>query len=326
MTSTTLPPSLHPRATEWPVVSVIITSYDYGRFLTDAIESVLGQNYPRLEVVVVDDGSTDTTHDVVARYARDGVGYIYQHNQGVAAARNRGLSATTGPLVAFCDGDDAWGVDKLTRQLAHLRDHPEVGLVTSHAYACDEGLHPRSVVHAGRGASEQVFEALLVRNIVLNPTCVVVRREILDAVGGFSLLPRWEDWDTWLRVAQRTRVGFVDDALAYVRRHDASLSPTDGQRRFELDEGILERHIAAVPDPRTRRRIRRRARSNAYFHAATTVAERGNRAAARRCAVRALVLDPRLLLFRKIGLVVRTCVPARAFEALRRAVGKRRWR
>ena len=196
---------------------------------------MLGQTYPQLEVVVVDDGSTDDTREVVGAYASRGVRYVHQDNLGPGTARNRGLQETTGPVVAFCDADDVWLPDKIASQLEHLRSHPELGLVTAHAYACDEALRPTSVVHAARGEVENVFEALLVRNIVLNPTCVVARRSALESVGGFSDLPRWEDWDTWLRVAKRFPIGFVDQPVAYVRRHDASLSPTDGDQRFALD-------------------------------------------------------------------------------------------
>ncbi len=311
------------RDTAFPLVSAIITSYNYGRFLADAIDGVLAQPYPNVEVVVVDDGSTDDTRAVAERYADRGVRYVYQENAGAAAARNRGMAETRGPIVAFCDADDAWLPVKLPAQYAHLAAHPDIALVSAHAYACDEAMRPISIVHAARGKTRHVFEALLVRNVVLNPTCVLVRREALDAVGGFSDLPRWEDWDTWLRLAKRYPVGFVDAPVAYVRRHDAGLSPNDGGRRFELDAGILERHIADVRPAWKRALVRVRARSNAHFHAATTLAGRGDRGGARRSALLALALDPTLLTTRKVALVVRTCGPEVAFDRLRR-VAKRR--
>jgi glycosyltransferase involved in cell wall biosynthesis len=302
-----------PASATAPLVSAIITTYNYAHFLPSAIEGALAQTYPNVEIVVVDDGSTDDTRAVVSRYAAAGVHYRYQPNMGAAAARNHGLAVTTGPLVAFCDADDAWIPHKLACQFAHLQRHPDIALVTAHAYACDEAMEPLSIVHAARGASEDVFEALLVRNVVLNPTCVLAHREALEAIGGFSDLPRWEDWDTWIRLARRHRVGFIDEPLAYVRRHDASLSPIDGRRRFELDGAILERHIDAVDGAWRRARIRVRARSNAYFHAGTTTAARGDRRGARRFALLALALDPTLLTRRKAALVARTCVPRGVF-------------
>jgi glycosyltransferase involved in cell wall biosynthesis len=303
-----------------PLVSAIVTTYNYGRFVAGAIEGALAQTYPNVEVVVVDDGSTDGTEAVVTRYAEDGVRYVYQDNAGAAAARNRGLALTTGPLVAFCDADDTWMADKLAVQYAHLCRHPDIALVSAHAYACDEMLRPQSVVHAARGDSVDVFELLLVRNVVLNPTCVLARREALEAIGGFSDLPCWEDWDTWLHLAQRYRVGFVDRPVAYVRRHDESLSPVRGRERFALDRQILERHIGAVEGRHRRARVRVRALSNAYFHGATTTVARGEVADARRHALLALLLDPFTLTRRKLALVARTWLPRRVSRR-RRPVG-----
>jgi len=313
--STTMPASV--ARSGLPLVSAIVTTYNYGRFVGDAIEGALAQTYPNVEIVVVDDGSTDDTEAVVAEYAGAGVRYVRQPNAGAAAARNRGLASTTGPLVAFCDADDTWLPDKLEVQYEHLCRHPDVALVTAHAYACDEALHPLSVVHAARGDSVDVFEMLLVRNVVLNPTCVLARRDALTSIGGFSDLPCWEDWDTWLHLAQRYRVGFVDRPVAYVRRHDESLSPVRGRDRFELDRQILERHIGALEGRNRRARVRVRALSNAYFHGATTTAARGDLRDARRHALLALLLDPFTLTRRKLALAARTWVgtkrsPARA--------------
>ena len=259
---------------------------------------------------MVDDGSTDDTATAVARYADRGVRYVYQENRGPGPARNLGLAVTSGEVVAFCDADDVWMPEKLAVQVAHLERHPEIALVSAHTYACDEALRPMSLVHTARGESVDIFEALLVRNVVLNPTCVVARRSALVVVGGFSDLPRWEDWDTWLSVAEQFPVGFVDQPVAYVRRHDASLSPVDGAARLALDARILERHIARVPSRRRRTFIRVRARSNAYFHAATTTAGAGSPARVRREALLALLLDPFTLTRRKVVLVCRTWMPA----------------
>lgn len=305
-------------ALDAPTVSAIITSYNYGRFLSAAIDGVLAQTYPNVEVVVVDDGSTDNTRTVVAAYASRGVGYVYQDNRGPGPARNCGLRETSGPIVAFCDADDVWLPDKIATQVAHLQRHPEVGLVTAHAFACDESLRPTSVVHAARGDAAYVFEALLVRNIVLNPTCVLARRSVLESVDGFSDLPRWEDWDTWLRVAKHFPIGFVDQPVALVRRHDASLSPIDGEERLDLDGRILARHIGDVRSRSRRAVIRVRARSNACFHAATTTAARGERRRARGFALLALVLDPFLLTKRKTALVARTWMPAFVWKLVHR--------
>ena len=104
--------------------------------------------------------------------------------------------------MAFLDADDTWLPNKIERQVAHLRRHPEIALVSCHAYACDEQMQRESIVHAAEEPSRWMLERLLVHNVVLNPTCVLVRRPVLERVGGFSDLRKWEDWDTWLRIAK----------------------------------------------------------------------------------------------------------------------------
>ncbi len=292
-----------------PVVSVIVTSFNYGRFLSGAIESVLAQTYSPLDIVVVDDGSTDDTASVARAYADRGVSYLRTPHGGAARARNAGVGVTAGPLVAFLDADDAWLPNKIERQVGHLRRHPEIALVSCHAYACDERMQRESVVHAAEDPSRWMLERLLVHNVVLNPTCVVVRRPALDRVGGFSDLTKWEDWDTWLRIAKMSRLGFIPEVLAEVRRHNRGLSPRDGYEHLALDQAIFDRHITDVASRWRRRVLRRRARSISYFHVARLMAGH-DRVAARRFAVRALVLDPTILTRRKVGSVLRTHTPS----------------
>lgn len=287
-----------------PLVSVIVTSYNYGRFLSGAIQSALAQTYPNLEIVLVDDGSTDDTPAVAANYA-DSVRYVRQANQGAARARNAGIAATRGPLVAFLDADDQWFPDKIARQVEHLRNHPEVGLVSCHAYACDEEMRVESTVHAAEWASRWMLERLLVRNVVLNPTCALVRREALDLVSGFSELKQWEDWDTWLHIAKSYPLGFVPEPLAKVRRHARGLSPKHGLEHLALDQSVFDRHAGAVEQGWKRAVLRQRARSMSYFHVARLVGTE-DRATARRYSVRALCLDPTTLTRRKVGMVVRS--------------------
>src|SRR4051812_26302017 len=111
-----------------PLVSVVIATYNSGRFVGQAVRSVLAQTYRPFEIVVVDDGSTDDTAGVLAGY-RDGVRYVYQENRGPAAARNRGIAEAAGELVAFLDADDEWHPEKLSRQWEALSASPRAGLV-----------------------------------------------------------------------------------------------------------------------------------------------------------------------------------------------------
>jgi glycosyltransferase involved in cell wall biosynthesis/peptidoglycan/xylan/chitin deacetylase (PgdA/CDA1 family) len=287
-----------------PLVSVIVTTFNYAHFLPTAIESVLEQTYSDTDVLVVDDGSTDDTAAVVERYATRNVRYVYQENAGAGAARNTGLSLTNGSLVAFLDADDVWLPDKLTRQIDHLHRHPELALVGCHAYGCETDLSVIDIVWGGDFEAGHAFEQLLLRNFVLNPTCVLARRSAFEAVGGFSEVSMWEDWDTWLQISRRFAIGFTAEPLVKVRRHERGLSPRSAYERVAQDDAILQRHLRYVSNWK-RPVVRRRARSVAYLHAARSAFVAGDRDIARRLSTRALLNDPTMLTRQKLGVFLR---------------------
>jgi Glycosyl transferase family 2 len=302
-------------------VDAIITCHDYGRFLGEAIESVLAQSYPELSIVVVDDGSTDDTAEVAARYAGRGVRCVSRPLGGAGQARNAGLEVTSAPLVAFLDADDAWLPDRVAIGVRHLERHPEAALVAAHAFACDEAMRPSSIVHALRGpACGQVFEELLVHNVVLNPSSVLIRRSALEAVGGFSELPVAQDWDTWLEVAKRFPIGFTDDVVALVRRHTNGITLRAGRERVDVQLRVVDRHLPDVQPAWKRPLLRRAAASAACLHTGLGSAIQGNKRVARRYAIEALALDPFTLARRKLALLGRVFVSESLVRTLSRAL------
>ncbi len=308
-------------ATPVPPVAAIITCHNYGRFLGEAIESVLAQDHPNLEIVVVDDRSTDETAAVAAGYAGRGVRYIQSPQGGAGQARNAGLRATSAQLVAFLDADDAWLPHRVAAGVAHLERHPKAALVAAHAFACDEAMRPTSVVHALRGtACGRVLEELLIHNVVLNPSSVLVRRSALEAAGGFSEIPIGQDWDTWLEIAKRFPIGFIDEVVAVVRRHTSSITLRRGRARVELQLAIVDRHLGAVRPAWKRPLLRRGAASAAFLHAGLGSAIQGHRRIAGRYALEALALDPFTLSRRKLALLARVFVSERLVARLRHAL------
>lgn len=209
-----------------PTVSVVMAAKNYGRFIAQAIESVLAQTFAGWELVVVDDGSSDDTEAVVRPFLVDHrVRYVRSDTLGQSRAKNLGLGLTTGAFVAFLDADDAWLPTKLARQLATLDADPAVGVVFSGRRIIDEAgtelpaAAPPSADHRG-----DVLGAIFRKNFVCFSSAVV-RRAVFDHVGGFDpTLDLAIDYDLWLRVATHYRFDFAPEPLVLYRTGHGNLS------------------------------------------------------------------------------------------------------
>lgn len=214
-------------------VSVVIPAHNAQTYVADAVRSALQQTCPPIEVVVIDDGSTDETAAMVASIDDPRVHLIRTENRGVAAARNLGWRRSTGVLIAFLDADDRWFAEKLDVQLAFLKSHPHVGLV---------GARMRYETPAGKlllgvtGVAALGPDALrAVRTGYLMPfpiSTVVVRRDVLEHVGGFDEELRQtfpgqvEDIDFVSRASRVTGVAAIPEVLGAYRLHGASATAT----------------------------------------------------------------------------------------------------
>ena len=204
-------------------VSVVIPAYNHARYLPAAIDSALAQTYAPVEVIVVDDGSTDDTPRVLAAYG-DRIRVIRQANQGAGAARNAGLAASRGEYVAFLDSDDIWLPRKLELQMGRFDADPALGLVHCGAETIDE--HGRTTGYLLDGLEGWVASDLLrLDREVMGPgSDIVVPRRVADEVGGFDVrLPPSEDWDFSYRIAAKYRVGYVAEPLIRYRQHGGGI-------------------------------------------------------------------------------------------------------
>lgn len=206
------------------MISVIIPTYNYARFLGEAIDSALAQTLPPLEVIVVDDGSTDATDEVLAAYG-DRIRVIRQKNQGVAMARNAGIAAARGDYLAFLDSDDAWYPRKLELQMPRFEADPELGLVHCGAETIDSV--GQTLKTSTGGMEGHVAEAMLRmdREVILpQGSAIVVPKRVAEEIGGYDeRLPPSEDWDFCYRVASRYRVGYVAEVLVRYRLHGGGI-------------------------------------------------------------------------------------------------------
>jgi GT2 family glycosyltransferase len=201
-------------------ISVIIPTYNYDRFLREAIDSVLAQTWPALEVIVVDDGSTDDTPRILADYG-DRIRVIRQENLGASAARNTGIAAARGEWVAFLDSDDLWRPRKLECDAARIAADPDLGIVHCGAEQFDNTGKTLFVFLGGLEGWVAPDLLSLDREVIAAPgSGLTVRKAAAEEVGGYDpRLEGSEDWDFCYRIACRYRAGLVPEVLARYRLH-----------------------------------------------------------------------------------------------------------
>ena len=207
-----------------PLVSVIIPTYNCAAWIAQAIESVFAQTYTNLEVIVVDDGSTDDTRARLTPW--DGrIRYIVQANGGPAKARNRGIKEARGALIAFLDADDLWLPEKLMRQWECLQQSADIGLVHTDTYHKYEPSAECVYLHRSRERFVNMcYPEFFLGNRVHTST-VLVTRTGLDRAGLFDesiRVPSTEDLDLWIRIAKDFAFGYVNESLVVYRHHNTN--------------------------------------------------------------------------------------------------------
>ncbi|MGH7223718.1 MAG: glycosyltransferase family 2 protein [Gemmataceae bacterium] len=247
------------------LVSVVIPTYNYGRFVTEAVASVLAQTYREVEVIVVDDGSTDNTRERLAPFM-DRIRYIHQANQGLSAARNAGIQAARGRWVALLDSDDAWHPRKLEMQLAYLDTHVDVALLGT-ASTFDFGTSWPDIDPLADRTAVPVTLADVVFTTHFAPSSVVMRKECFERVGLFDPeLRSAEDRDMWIRVACHYQMARLDLPLCGYRFHGSNMVTVAD--RMEVNElKMLRKAFAGISLLRRRRLLRFKTFSYAYYNA-----------------------------------------------------------
>ena len=206
-------------------VSAVITAYNSEAYIAEAINSVLKQSRAVDEIVVVDDGSTDHTRQIVAEFADQGIKFIQQQNKGAGGARNRGIRETSSEFIAFLDADDVWLEDKTRLQLEYLNRHPKAGLVSGFAHWWN--ISKDTVRISGRVLRNRnvLRREILVHNVLGNPSMVMVRRSALADVGTFNEKIRWgQDWELWIRLVEKYDAGVIPQPVTIYRWHQNNLS------------------------------------------------------------------------------------------------------
>ena len=236
----------------FPLVSVVIPTFNYGQFVVEAVESALAQSYSPLEIIVVDDGSTDDTHERLKPYMSR-IRYIYQVNSGLSAARNTGIQAARGEWVAFLDSDDKWHHRKTEIQICFVLKDPAVRLIATTTTGDPKAVREdiEEIHNTPLTLTLITFSDLFVKNRFA-PSSVLMHRSVFEEVGLFdSELRSAEDRDMWIRTASVSKIGRIDLALTYYRIHTSSMS-SNARRMEENIRKMLRKCIVTIPELQTR--------------------------------------------------------------------------
>jgi glycosyltransferase involved in cell wall biosynthesis len=233
------------------LVSTLMPVYNSAKYIAEAIESVLNQQHKALELIIVDDGSTDGSDKVISAYLHDKrIRFIQQNNAGPASARNTGLRAAKGSLIAYCDADDIWQADKLAIQVPALLAHPEIGMLHTARTAIDVAGNVIGHAHKRETAAKvEVYNAtrkLFQRNYLSGPSALLYK-SCFDKVGMFDeSFALSSDHEFLLRLSTQYKFGYLNQELHKYRKHPEQVT-SNRQLREEYKEKILTHFIEQFP-------------------------------------------------------------------------------
>lgn len=237
--------TLTPNETTSPRVSVVIPSFNHENFVMQAVASVMRQTYRDLEVIIVDDGSTDNTFRRIRECQDRRLVYIRQENAGLSAARNAGIASARGEIIALLDADDLFESGFLASAVQRLDVDPQLQAVYAGYRMIDEEGRALSYSSTRSERPERLFQALLNGNF-FPPSCVTARKTAYGSAGAFdTTLTACEDWDMWLRMAKSSRIAGIPEILLNYRILSDGMS-SDAERMANNRMRVLNRHLARV--------------------------------------------------------------------------------
>lgn len=252
-----------------PKVSVIVPTYNNANYIEEALKSIMAQDYQDYEIIVIDDGSTDKTREIVQSLG-DNIKYVYQANQGLAGARNTGVQRSKGDYITFLDGDDIWETNNLSIKVKVLEEYPLLGAVFSdfflfnkHRVISQRGMRKQYPIFSKRRKTldeifsevqtmqmngldvdiykGNIFQSLLFGNFI-NACSILIRKTCQEDIGFFrDELRTQQDYEYWLRFSRRFEIAFLDMSLVWYRRHEDQLTAQMNTERIILNVSkILE--------------------------------------------------------------------------------------
>jgi glycosyltransferase involved in cell wall biosynthesis len=231
-------------------VSIIIPTYNSAEYIAETLDSAFAQTYKNCEIIVIDDGSTDNTKEVLQSYMSK-IKYIYKENGGVSSARNVGIENAEGEYIAFLDSDDIWLPEKLEKQMERFKSEPDLGLVYSDCIRFNENGIEQSKRIVNRYFEGNIFIKLL-EGYVLPTSTVVVKRSCFSIADHFNeSLMVSEDYDMWLRISKHYNIGYAKGPLVKYRVRNNGLARSNIDRAYGAQLAVLNKamnDIDGIPD------------------------------------------------------------------------------
>ncbi len=229
-------------------ISAVIPTYNRAHLIKDALESIGAQSHPVSEIIIVDDGSADDTEAVVTKWAAlpthdISLTYLKQKNAGGNVARNRGIEAAQGHFIAFLDSDDTWDTEKLSKQIAVFKTHPDTGAVYCGVRETLVGSDAPAEIPPRSYPQGHILDVLLISDVTAPTSCYMVRREVFETTRLFdTTLQARQDWDMWIRIAKDFEIRAVAEALTDLRKHDGPRTVSDPTRELKAHKAILDKY------------------------------------------------------------------------------------
>jgi cellulose synthase/poly-beta-1,6-N-acetylglucosamine synthase-like glycosyltransferase len=228
-----------------PKVSVVMSVYNGERYLAEAIESILAQTFPDFEFIIIDDGSTDSTPDILNRYDDARIVLVRnQENIGLTRSLNRGIRMAHGDYVARQDADDVALPERLAAQVSFLDEHPGIGVVGTWVAYIDENGRPIKIIRTP--ASPALIRWLLLFGTCLMHSSVLIRRSCLEGVAVYrSEILYAQDYDLWIRLSAKTRLANLPEILQQMRVHEQRISIQHYEQQEQIVRGIMQRTMTS---------------------------------------------------------------------------------
>lgn len=222
-----------------PLVSIVVPCYNHEKYVTETIESIVNQTYKNIELIVIDDGSKDDSVKIIEQLANKyNFTFIHRPNKGLSATLNEGIRASNGKYFCGCASDDIYMLDKVEKQVNYMEKHPEYAMCYGNIIKFDSIKEEK--IKALTASSGDMFDNLLCAKTVIPAVTYMIKTDVLKHLGGYDETLWVEDLDMWLRISHQYKIAYMDDYLAYYRRHETNISQQT-LKMYQAQKDILEK-------------------------------------------------------------------------------------